>query len=145
MLREVIGAAEFHIDFHAGDLGEELYPFAGYSLTGRRDLDNKGEALARAFTPRLISLSTPDSAIPPFPGSLNYAATRNGVVSILAEAGGNGTLEENDVRVHVEGAHAIMRHLGMIGGGTSSLPPVGPRMLARDRVVVRASRAGLLS
>jgi predicted deacylase len=141
MLREVIGAAEFHIDFHAGDVGEELYPFAGYSLTGRRDLDKKGEALARAFTPLLISLSTPESAIPPFAGSLNYAATRNGVVSILAEAGGNGTLEEDDVRVHVEGARNVMRHLGMIDGQHGAN---GRRVAARDRVVVRATRAGLL-
>jgi predicted deacylase len=141
MLREVIGAAEYHIDFHAGDVGELLYPFAGYSLTGKRDLDEKGEALARAFTPSLISLSTPDSAIPPFAGSLNYAATRSGVVSILAEAGGNATLEEEDVRIHVDGARNVMRSLGMIDGAAT---PSGPRIAARDRVVVRASRAGLL-
>ena len=141
MLREVIGAAEYHIDFHAGDLGEELYPFAGYSLTGRRDLDAKGEALARAFTPLLISLSPPDSSIPPFAGSLNHAATRNGVVSILAEAGGNGTLDDADVRVHVDGARQVMRHLGMIDGPAA---PPGKRVAARDRVVVRAKRAGLL-
>jgi predicted deacylase len=141
MLREVIGAAEYHIDFHAGDLGEELYPFAGYSLTGRPELDTKGEGMARAFTPRLISLSPPDSPIPPFAGSLNYAATRNGVVSILAEAGGNGTLEDADVRVHVDGARNVMRYLGMIGGAPAT---TGSRMAARDRVVVRAKRAGLL-
>lgn len=141
MLREVIGAAEYHIDFHAGDLGEELYPFAGYSLTGRRDLDAKGEAMVRAFTPLLISLSPPDSTIPPFPGSLNHAATRAGVVSILAEAGGNGTLDDADVRVHVEGARNVMRYLGMIDGLCA---PQGKRVAARDRVVVRAKRAGLV-
>jgi predicted deacylase len=141
MLREVIGAAGYHIDFHAGDVGEELYPFAGYSLTGRHDLDEQGEALARAFTPLLISLSPPDSAIPPFAGSLNHSATRNGVVSILAEAGGNGTLEDEDVRVHVDGARNVMRHLGMIGGSRASN---GKRVTARDRTVVRAARAGLL-
>lgn len=141
MLREVISAAEYHIDFHAGDLGEELYPFAGYSLTGRRDLDAKGEAMVRAFTPLLISLSPADSSIPPFAGSLNYAATRNGVVSILAEAGGNGTLDDADVRIHVEGARRVMRYLGMIDGPPT---PPGRRVAARDRVVVRAKRAGLL-
>lgn len=141
MLREVIGAAEYHIDFHAGDMGEELYPFAGYSLTGRRDLDAKGEAMARAFTPLLISLSPADSPIPPFAGSLNHAATRNGVVSILAEAGGNGTLQDADVRVHVDGARNVMRYLGMSDGPSA---PQGRRVAARDRVVVRAKRAGLL-
>jgi predicted deacylase len=141
LLREVIGAAEYHIDFHAGDVGEMLYPFAGYSLTGQRELDAQGEALVRAFTPLLISLSTPESPIPPFAGSLNYAATRNGVVSILAEAGGNSTLEEEDIRVHVDGAISVMRHLGMIDGDG---PPAGRRIAARDRAIIRARRAGLL-
>jgi predicted deacylase len=141
LLREVIGAAEYHIDFHAGDLGEALYPFAGYSLTGSADLDARGEALARAFSPMLISLSTPESTIPPFPGSLNYSAARNGVVSILAEAGGDGTLEEADVRVHVDGALHVMRRLGMIDGAPSA---DAPRLAARDRVVIRAKRSGLL-
>jgi predicted deacylase len=141
LLREVIGAAEYHIDFHAGDLGEALFPFAGYSLTGFADLDAKGEALARAFSPMLISLSTVDSTVPPFPGSLNYAATRNGIVSILAEAGGDGTLVEADVRVHVDGATNVMRQLGMVDG---ALPANGPRLAARDRVVIRATRSGLL-
>ncbi|HEX4468428.1 MAG TPA: succinylglutamate desuccinylase/aspartoacylase family protein [Gemmatimonadaceae bacterium] len=141
VLRELIGAAEYHIDFHAGDVGEALYPFAGYSLTGNRELDAKGEALARAFTPCLVSLSPNGSSIPPFAGSLNYSATRNGVVSILAESGGDGTLLEEDVRIHVEGALNVMRHLGMIDG---ERPRNRARLAACDRVVVRAKRAGLL-
>jgi len=141
LLREVIAASEYHIDLHAGDLGELLLPFAGYALTGRRELDEKGEALARAYTPSLISLATPDGTIPPFPGSLNFSATRNGVVSILGESGGNGTLEEADVQTHLQGVQNIMRYLGMIDGG----PPVnGPRISARDRIVLRAARAGLV-
>ena len=143
LLREVIGAAEYHIDFHGGDLGEMLFPFAGYALTGRRELDEEGEALARAFTPRLISLATDGSTIPPFAGSLNHSASRNGVVSILAECGGNGTLDEADVRTHMDGAYNVMRHLGMLDGGRPTNGG-GPRIAARDRIVVRASRSGLL-
>jgi len=141
LLREVIGAAEYHIDFHAGDLGEELYPFAGYSLTGSSELDRKGEAIARVFSPKLISLSKADSTIPPFAGSLNFAATRNGVVSILAEAGGDGSLREEDVRVHVDGAMNVLRHLGMLDGAPVSS---SPRLSAKHRVVIRATRSGLV-
>lgn len=140
LLREVIAQAQYHIDFHAGDLGEQLLPFAGYSLTGRPELDSQGEALVRAFTPRLISLATEDSVLPPFRGSLNFAATRMGVVSILAEAGGNGTLDERDVQIHLGGAESVMRHLGMIDGR----PAEGPRVAATSRVVVRAKRSGLV-
>jgi predicted deacylase len=141
LLTEIIGAAEYHIDFHAGDLGEELLPFAGYSLTGDRRLDERGEMLARAFSPSLISLSTEGSSIPPFPGSLNFAATRNGVVSILAEAGGDGTLDGADVDVHLTGARNVMRCLDMTDG---SRPSLSPRLAATDRVIVRATRGGLL-
>ncbi|MEP6692566.1 MAG: succinylglutamate desuccinylase/aspartoacylase family protein, partial [Gemmatimonadaceae bacterium] len=140
MLEEIIGAAQYHIDFHAGDLGEMLLAFAGYALTGDREQDQKGEALARAFSPRLISLSTPGSVVPPFAATLNYEAVRRGVVSILAESGGNGTLEEADVQVHLDGARNVLRHLGMIDG----TPVTGPRIAGVNRVVVRATRGGLV-
>ena len=141
LLDEVIGCAAYHIDLHAGDLGEMLLPFAGYALTGRRELDEQGETLARLYSPKLISLADSSGKIPPFSDGLSWAATRRGVISIFAESGGNGTLEEADVRVHLDGIANVMRYLRMIDGE----PPVaGPRVVARDRRVVRATRAGLL-
>ncbi|MDF2772493.1 MAG: hypothetical protein K0S86_1987 [Geminicoccaceae bacterium] len=141
LLDEIIGLAQYHIDLHAGDLGEMLLPFAGYALTGERGMDEQGEMLARMYSPKLISLATPSGTIPPFADGISYAATRNGVVSIFAESGGNGTLEEVDVRVHLDGIANVMRHLRMIPGDAT---PPGPRLSARDRKVVRATRAGLL-
>jgi predicted deacylase len=141
LLDEVIGRAAYHIDLHAGDLGEMLLPFAGYALTGKHDLDTQGEALARLYSPKLISLANGDGKIPPFADGICHAATRRGIVSIFAESGGNGTLEEADVRVHVDGVTNVMRYLGMIDG---QAPTPGPRVSARDRKVVRATRAGLL-
>jgi len=141
LLDEVISRAGYHIDLHAGDLGEMLLPFVGYALTGTRELDEQGEALARLYSPKLISLASPDGKMPPFADCISYAATRRGVVSIFAESGGNGTLEDADVKVHVDGMTNVMRYLRMIDG-----VPVeaGPRVSARDRTVVRATRAGLL-
>lgn len=141
LLDEVIALASYHIDLHAGDLGEMLLPFAGYALTGNHELDAQGETLARLYSPKLISLSTPSGTIPPFGDGIAFAATRRGVVSIFAESGGNGTLEEGDVRVHLDGVANVMRHLRMIPGDPT---PPGPRVSARDRKVVRATRAGLL-
>src|SRR5215204_2443275 len=141
LLDEVIGCAAYHIDLHAGDLGEMLLPFAGYALTGRPDLDEQGEALARLYSPKLISLATPDGKIPPFADGICHAATRRGVVSIFAESGGNGTLDEGDVRVHLHGVTNVMRYLRMIDGTPTA---VGAQVSARDRKVVRAARAGLL-
>ena len=141
LLDEVVGRAAYHIDLHAGDLGEMLLPFAGYALTGRPDLDEQGEALARLYSPKLISLATPDGKIPPFADGICHAATRRGVVSIFAESGGNGTLDEGDVRVHLHGVTNVMRYLRMIDGTPTA---VGAQVSARDRRVVRATRAGLL-
>jgi hypothetical protein len=141
LLDEVIAKAQYHVDLHAGDFGEMLLPFAGYSLTGKSDLDREGEALTRLFTPGLISLAREGDTLPPFPGSIVHAATRRGIVAMLAESGGNGTLEESDVRVHVDGIRNIMRYLKMIDGD----PVVrGSQIRARDRAITRAKRAGLL-
>jgi len=141
LLDEIVGRAAYHIDLHAGDLGEMLLPFVGLALTGKPELDDQGEALARLYSPKLISLADSSGKIPPFPDGLVYAASRRGVVSIFAESGGNGTLEEADVRVHVDGVTNVMRYLRMIDGAPAA---AGPRVSARDRKVVRATRAGLL-
>lgn len=140
LLTEVIAAAQYHIDLHAGDLGETLLPFVGYALTGQADLDAIGETLARLYSPRIVSISSGVS-IPPFADGIVFAASRRGVVSLFAESGGNGTLEESDVRIHLNGIRAVMQHLGMIDG-TPGIS--GQRIAARDRTVIRATRAGLL-
>jgi uncharacterized protein len=141
LLDEVIAQCQYYVDLHAGDLGEMLLAFAGYPMTGAADLDREGEALARLFSPRLISLARDGTTLPPFPGSIVHSATRKGVVSILAESGGNGTLEEADVQVHVHGITNLMRYLGMIDG-----VPVIPKsqIRATGRAITRASRSGLL-
>ena len=141
LLREVIAKAAYHVDLHAGDLGEILYAFGGYPLTGDAERDHQGEALARLYTPRLVALYREGGKLPPALGSIVLEATRRGVVSILAESGGNGTLEEADVQVHLRGVRNILRYLEMLDGE----PEVaGPQLIATERYVTRATRAGLL-
>lgn len=141
LLNDVICRAEYHIDMHAGDVGEILYAFGGYPMTGNNDRDRRGEAMARLYTPRLVALYHDGSKLPPAAGSIVLEATRRGVVSILAESGGNGTLEEADVQVHLAGVRNIMRYLKMIDGD----PEVpGKQLIATERYVTRAARAGLI-
>jgi uncharacterized protein len=141
LLTRVIAKSQYHVDLHAGDFGETLMPFAAYSLSGNAEQDGEGESLARLFTPSLISLAREGGTIPPFAGSICYEASRRGIVSILAESGGNGTLEEGDADVHVHGIRNIMRYLKMIDG-TPSVS--GPHITATDRAITRTSRAGLV-
>jgi uncharacterized protein len=141
LLDEVIAHASYYVDLHAGDLGEMLMPFGGCSLTGDPRVDSEAEALARLFTPGMISLAREGSPLPPFAGSLVYEAARRGVASILAESGGNGTLVEEDVQVHLRGVENILRYLGMVEG-RPKIP--GPQASATGRAITRATRSGLL-
>lgn len=142
LFEQVIGKAQYHIDFHAGDFGEMLLEFAGYSLTGNEKVDHQGEALARVFTPQIFCLAPQGSGLPPSPGFVAHAAAQKGIVSILAEAGGNGTMEEADIAIHVNGARNVMRYLRMLDGDPQ-IP--WPQILATDWHNTRATRAGLLT
>lgn len=141
LLREVIGTCQYHIDCHGGDLGEILWPYSGYALTGDPEQDRQGEALARLWSPRIVALYREGSPLPPTMGSMTFQATRQGVVAILAEAGSNGTLDPADVEIHMRGMRNVMRHLGMIPGepdtASEHLEPTG-------QFVVSARRGGLL-
>jgi uncharacterized protein len=141
LLREVIGTCHYHIDCHGGDLGEILWPYSGYALTGDPEQDRAGEALARLWSPRIVALYREGSPLPPTMGSMTFQATRQGVVSILAEAGSNGTLDPADVRIHMRGMNNVMRYLGMIPGepevASEHVQPTG-------QFVVSARRGGLL-
>ncbi len=141
LLTEVIGACRYHIDCHGGDLGEILWPYAGFSLTGDPELDREGTALASLYSPSIVALYREGSTLSPTAGSLTHQATRRGVVSILTEAGSNGTLDPADVEIHTTGIRNVMRFLRMIPGlPRAAGEPVHPS----DQFVVSTRRGGLL-
>lgn len=141
VLNEVVAQADFHIDCHGGDLPEILWPYAGYSMTGNPKVDERGEAMARLYSPRIVALYREGSTLPPTRGSLTNAASHRGIPSILAESGSAGGLDPAHVQVHVNGIRNVMRFLHMIPG-----EPVvhGERMVATDQFIVDARRGGLL-
>ena len=141
LLNDVIGACQYHIDCHGGDVGEILWPYAGYALTGNPELDRDGEALANLYSPSIVALYGETSTLPPTAGSMTNQAIRRGIVSILAEAGSNATLDPADVEIHVKGIQNVMRHLGMLPGEPDA---VGERVYPVDQFVISTKRGGLL-
>jgi uncharacterized protein len=141
LLTEVISLAQYHIDCHGGDLGEILWPYAGFSLTGIPEIDQEGETLVRLYTPRIFALYDEASTLLPTSGSITHTAAHRGVVSMLAESGSNGTLDPADVQTHVNGIQNVLRYLGMIEG-----QPVidGDRLRAREQFIVSAQLGGLI-
>ncbi len=141
LLQEVVLKADVHIDCHGGDTGELLLPYAGYPLTGNAEQDKRGEAIVRLYTPQIFALYEEGTPLPPTPGSITHGAGKLGKVSILAESGGNGTLEEADVQTHLAGIANVMRYLGMIEGK----PEIkGDRLRSLGQFVVHARQGGLL-
>ncbi len=141
LLNEVVALADFHIDCHGGDLPEILWPYSGYFMAGHPAADERGEAMARLYSPRIVALYREGTALPPTEGSLTTEAARRGVPSILAESGSAGGLDPSDVQTHLHGIKNVMRFFKMLPG-----EPVihGRRMMAAGQFVVDARRGGLL-
>jgi predicted deacylase len=141
LLHEVVALADYHIDCHGGDLPEILWPYSGCSLVGDPQRDERGEALARLYSPRIIALYRDNTPLPPTKGSLTFAAADRGVVSILGECGSAGTLDPEDVQTHLRGILNVARFLGMIPGNPVI---VGDRLRAVGQFTVTARRGGLV-
>ncbi len=141
LLDEVVARADFHIDCHGGDLPEILWPYSGFAMTGNSAVDERGEAMARLYSPRMVALYRDGTALPPTKGSLTSEAARRGIASILAESGSAGGLNPADVEVHMHGIQNVMRFFGMLPGE----PVVRRRpMMAAGQFIVYARRGGLL-
>ena len=141
LINEVVALADFHIDCHGGDLPEVLWPYSGYAMTGIPAVDERGEAMARLYSPRIVALYREGTALPPTKGSFTTEAARRGIPSILAESGSAGGLDPSDVQTHMRGITNVMRFFKMLPG-EPVLP--GRRMMAAGQFVVDARRGGLL-
>lgn len=128
---KVMAKANYSIDLHGGDLVEDLVPFAMYFKTGNTDLDKESEALAKALgIERLWETSETEGIWNP-KGTVTAEAAKKGVVSVLAEAGGKGLLEEENVSILYNALLNAIKHLNMIKGQ--------PTLPLKQRVTSRGS------
>jgi len=109
VFRNVIAHADYFVDLHGGDLIEALVPFTIFFRSGQTHVDRRSQELAEVFGIEYLVCSET-------PGSTLSAATRAGIPSILAEAGGQGIWTREDVARHVNGLDRVLRHLGLIDG-----------------------------
>jgi len=140
LFSEILSLATHHIDCHGGDLGEALWPYAAYRMTGNAELDRTGEAMARCWSPGIIALFR--EGMPMIPtGTVTTEAAKRGIASILGECGSDNGLDPADVQTHLRGITNIMRYLGMLSG----TPAVAAHQrLGTGQFVVHARRGGLV-
>jgi predicted deacylase len=128
----LIVGADALIDLHGGDLVEALEPFTIYedSAVGERS-----RALAEAFGLPYVVRQRPQAGLG---GMTCSAAAQAGVPAIIAEAGGRGQLEEEAVRLLVDGVRNALRRLGMLPGD----PEPRPMRVLGEFAFVHGVRAG---
>lgn len=114
--KQVVEQSHHLIDFHGGDIDEDLRPYSYWTPTGRADQDAASRAMALAFGLDHIIISTERPADPSASRYLENTATTRGKPSITVEAGRAGTVEAEDVTALVEGSLSVMRHLHMLPG-----------------------------
>ncbi len=105
-----IHPADAYLDLHGGDMIESLAPFSIHDVG-----DEASRELADAFG---LPLRVADD----LPGTTITSASRDGVPSVIAEAGGQGLWPEDAVRPLVEGVQRSMQHLGMLAGQPAPRP-----------------------
>ncbi len=97
------------IDYHGGDLDENLHPYSYWTNTGNPDLDKMSREMVFAFGVKTIIIKKPGR-------TLDGTALGLGKASMTVEAGRAGTTDMVDVNVLIEGTLNVMRYLKMLSG-----------------------------
>src|SRR5947209_8958956 len=114
--KQVVERCDYLIDYHGGDLDENLRPYSYWPKTG----DPKQDAITRdmtlAFGLAHIIITTYPPNAPAASRYLDNTANTRGKPAIAAEAGYSGTVEPGVVSALVNGILNVMRYLKMLPG-----------------------------
>jgi hypothetical protein len=121
MTRQVVEKCDYLIDYHGGDLDEDLRPYAYWVKTGNAKQDSVSRRMVLAFGLSTIIISADRPADPGASRYLDATATSRGKPAITVEAGHAGTVEPADVSALIDGTISVMRLLKMLPGEPSAV------------------------
>jgi uncharacterized protein len=124
LFQQLILPSDYLIDLHAGDMVEELEPFALYDES---EVEGVAKGMANAYGVRYVIRQA--AANKTVAGSTSAAAAGAGIPAVIAEAGGRGLLERSSVQTHLGGLGNVLRHLGMVEDGPPPVSLETPRHL----------------
>jgi uncharacterized protein len=116
LTRQIVERCDFLIDFHGGDLDEDLRPYSYWLKTGNERQDAVSREMVLAFGIGTIIIATDRPTDPSASRYLDSTAATRGKPSITVEAGHAGTVEPEDVAALVDGTLSVMRYLKMLPG-----------------------------
>ncbi len=114
--KDVVESCDYLIDYHGGDLDENLRPYAYWGVVGKAEQDRVSKEMVLAFGLDHIIIWSDRPTDLAASRYLDNTASLMGKPSIVVEAGHAGTVETDDVALLVNGTLSTMRYLKMIPG-----------------------------
>ena len=116
--KQVLEKCDYLIDFHGGDLDENMRKYSYWPDTGndRLDATSRGMVLAFGFDHIIIQHNHPTDPRTPGVTTVTRQAQNLGKPAIAVEAGHAGTTHAEDVDALMGGCWQVMRHLKMLPG-----------------------------
>src|SRR6185503_1823116 len=114
--KQVVERCDYLIDYHGGDLDENLRPYAYWPKSGNAKQDAITRDMVLAFGLDHIIIWSDRPKDPNASRYLDNTANTRGKPAIAVEAGHSGTVEPEDVQLLVNGSLNVMRYLKMLPG-----------------------------
>ncbi len=114
--KQVVERCDYLIDYHGGDLDENLRPYAYWPKSGDAKHDAATRDMVLAFGLDTIIVWSDRPADPNASRYLDNTANTRGKPAIAVEAGYSGTVRPEDVQLLVNGTLSVMRNLKMLAG-----------------------------
>jgi uncharacterized protein len=117
--KQVVERSDYLIDYHGGDLDENLRPYSYWPRTGNEKQDAITHDMVLAFGLDHIIMVSDRPKDPNASRYLDNTANTRGKPAIAVEAGYSGTVRPEDVEVLVDGTLNVMRYLKMLPGSAT--------------------------
>lgn len=117
--KQVVERCDYLIDYHGGDLDENLRPYAYWPKSGNAKQDETTRDMVLAFGLDHIIIWSDRPKDPNASRYLDNTANTRSKPAIAVEAGYSGTVKPEDVQRLVNGTLSVMRYLKMLPGAVT--------------------------
>jgi predicted deacylase len=114
--KQVVERCDYLVDYHGGDLDENLRPYSYWPKSGDPKQDATTHDMVLAFGLDHIIVWSDRPKDPNASRYLDNTANTRGKPAIAVEAGYSGTVQPEDVGLLVNGTLSLMRYLKMLPG-----------------------------
>lgn len=119
--KQVVERCDYLIDYHGGDLDENLRPYSYWPKSGNARQDAITRDMVLAFGLDTIIVWSDRPKDPNASRYLDNTANTRGKPAIAVEAGYSGTVQPDDVQALVNGTLSVMRYLKMLPGSPAMI------------------------